>query len=245
MIKKALLSLGIFTALVVAFAYLAGVSKMDVTIKHAMQRHVVAEPFEAGDVIEVSPDGQRIMSLLCKADLAPESRSSALVNSVYYNVVDHSQHQFMAFVRRSRGVLRRRTGAGRDQRCRPLRVEFQWRSKSGRRRDERAAPVLLHLRHRQGDDRTRSKACVVEKSLVETRLDEAADGRAVVRKTVGISFRDRPLAFNNMEALATMCPDLNTGAVVPTGQSCGGTSGYSLDVVARARIGLIREETLN
>ena len=61
MLRPFMITLASFVAALVAFSFLMGVSKMDVSIKHEMQRHVVAEPFEAGDVIVLAGDGVQLL----------------------------------------------------------------------------------------------------------------------------------------------------------------------------------------
>lgn len=76
MLRSTVTTLLAFTAMLVGFSFLAGISKMDVSIKHDMQRHVTADPFRIGDVVEVSPDGLRQLGLLCSVDLGMEKQRS-------------------------------------------------------------------------------------------------------------------------------------------------------------------------
>ena len=241
MLKKLMVTVAAVTVMLVAFTSLMGVSKMDISAKNAMQRHVVAEPFEAGDIVELSADGQRIVSLLCRSNLSPDRRVSVPIDSVYYNIVDYSQAKFFDYLEQVKAVVGMAKGG-------PLKAGSPWelhfvgevnRVIGGNL--DAMLPGDCVCGVAKAVLESKSKACRVEKSLVETRLETGHDGQSVIRKTVGISFRDKPLIFYPDEALKALCPDLNTEAVAPKGQSCGGNSGFSFDVVARAKIGLIRE----
>lgn len=87
----------------------------------------------------------------------------------------------------------------------------------------------------------KSSACVIAKSLVEHQLQITDQGPAIKRKTIGITMRPHPVLITDVAALGEVCPGLNTQAIPPSEPSCGGSSGYNYDVVARAKIGLIRE----
>jgi hypothetical protein len=244
MLRTFMITLASFVAALVAFSFLMGVSKMDVSIKHEMQRHVVAEPFEAGDVIEVSPDGQRILSVLCPSRLPAAKRLSTEVQSGYYNIVDRSQEKFIAFVRNMQGML----GVPVTE-ATPLpfsdMLPFVGEVNRVSGDFEEMLDTACFCRIARAVVEARSIACVVEKSLVETELVTSPTGPLLKRRTMGLSFREAPYEFDDLSALEPLCPGLNTAAIAPKSQHCVGQSGFTFDVRAKSRIGLIREIALD
>lgn len=243
MVRMILLAVGAFTAMLIGFSYLMGISKMDVSIKHQMQRHVVAEPFEAGDIIEVSPDGQRIVSVLCSFGLETDKRKKTEIKASYYNLVDYSRDRFVAFVQDAKGMFGIPVAAAPRDASRVSSLPFVGEVNRVVGSIESAMPQACICDIAKAVIESRSKACVVEKSLVETELSQSG-GTSTIRKTVGISFRERPIFFNDLEPIKAICPGLNIAGTPPAEQSCIGQSGFSFDVVARSRIGLIRETQL-
>ncbi|MDU8926128.1 hypothetical protein RXV86_01895 [Alisedimentitalea sp. MJ-SS2] len=240
MFRKLIVSVAVVTAMLIAFAYLNGISKMDVSIKHQMQRHVVAEPFEAGDIVKISGDGLRIESLLCRSNLSEDKRASSSIDAVYYNIVDHSQAKFFEYV----DVVKSTVGLGASdtpQVSEPWRLHFVGEVNRVVGEMDTILDNECTCAVAKAVIEQRAKACVVTKSLVETKLDQDAEGRTVIRATMGVSFRDDAIFFYDPKALKGICPNLNTEAIAPPPQSCSGTSGFAFDVMAKAKIGLIRQ----
>ena len=243
MFRVVLIAVGCFTALLIAFSFLMGVSKMDVSIKHQMQHHVVAEPYGAGDIVGVSPDGTR-GALLCSLNLDLEQRMTTRVDVGYYNVVDQSQQRFVGFVNRAKEMFGlpvvEADGGSSDAVILPFHGEVHRAvgDFSGMLTRDCMCDMAKAVIER------RNTACVVAKSLVETKLTQGETGIVVERKTVGVSFDPDPIVLDDLAALAGICPGLNVAGRPPVNQSCQGSSGFSFDVVARAKIGLIREAEL-
>ncbi|MCR8547635.1 hypothetical protein M4578_07325 [Salipiger sp. P9] len=242
MFRIVLSAVGLTTAMLVGFSFLMGISKMDVSIKHEMQRHVVAEPFEAGDIVALSPDGQRLEGLLCSLDLRSPARRDSEIRARYYNMVDDTQERFFRYVRAAKALfgLPAEDGAPADNALFGRGLTFTGEVSRVVGQIEERMPVDCWCNVARAVVERKNKACVVEKSLVETTLEAGGDGHRL-RTTVGISFRPEPILVSDPSALAAMCPTLNTRAVAPKDQDCGGTSGFTFDVVARAKVGLIRE----
>ncbi|WP_085792056.1 hypothetical protein [Roseivivax jejudonensis] len=234
----------VFVCLVV-FSFLMGVSAMDISAKHRMQRHVVAEPFDAGDIVALSPDGQSLGGLLCALDLPEASRSDSGVSARYYNLFDEMQDDFFAFAHgalRLVGLSRATAGPGAAALGG---LPFTGEVSRVVGRIETRVPGACWCDIGRAVLERRQKACVVEKSLVRTTLEETAAGRFETRTTMGISFRPDAIWIADPAALAPLCPGLNVAAVAPPEQSCGGSSGFSFDVRARGLVGVIREAPLD
>lgn len=231
--------------ILVLFAYLMGVSKMDVSVKHDMNRHVVAEPFEAGDVVALSPDGQRLGGFLCDIQPSAEAVNNLSIQARYYNIVDASQDQFFRFVDKTRSALGLSVpGAAVASTIAERGMPFVGHVSRVVTEFEAMMPRGCLCAVAKAVVERRQSACVVEKALVESQMSMTDDG-PVIRKTVGVSFREEPIKIADLDALAAHCPGLNTGAIIPTNQSCRGNSGFTFDSVVRVRAGLIREEPLS
>jgi hypothetical protein len=244
-LRKLALLLGAIMALLIVFAYLTGVSKMDVTLKHDMTRHVVAESFEAGDVVALSPDGQRLGGFLCDINPPADRVADISIKARYYNVVDASQDSFFRFVNRAKAVV----GLGEETSPDIARsidgVPFVGSVNRvvGRFEDLMTTDCLCAVAEAVLE--RKQTACVVEKALLESTLSTTPDGNTVLSRTVGLSFREDPILVRNPDTLAEFCPGLNTAAIPPANQSCAGRSGVSFDSLARVRAGLIREAPLD
>lgn len=241
MVRPVMTAIGLTALLVVCFALLTGVSKMDVSIKNEMQRHLGNDPLGAGDIVALSPDGTRIEQLLCSVELSPDQAPNSEIRSRYYNVLDAAEEKVFAFAQRAKEIFLPGAGevpvaaaalTGLSFTGEVSRIEG---SPQSRIRSECFCDVVTAVVERK------KTACVVIKSLVETRL---RDNGSLSRNTVGVSFQSDPILFSAPERFAEACPDLNRGAIAPTGGSCEGASGFTLDVVARAKVGLIREVPL-
>lgn len=240
-------AVSVMLAMVIAFAYLVGISKMDVTVKHDMARHVVAEPFEAGDIVGLSPDGQRLEGFICDLNLDADNTSGTPIQARYYNVVDEVQDDFFHFVSNVKGALNLGNGP-----ADPLAAKARGIS-TGLDFTGEVSRVVGSIEARMSEAcwcevgravlEQKQHACVVEKALVESEITETPEG-TMVRKTVGLSFRPNAISIVDVEALAAACPNLNAGAIAPVAQTCEGKSGVTLDAVARVRVGLIREAPL-
>lgn len=240
MLKTLMIAVASCVAALVAFSFLMGVSKMDVSIKHEMQRHVVAEPFEVGNVIEVSPDGQRILGVLCSSPLTDRDHLSTEVHSGYYNIVDRSQEKFITFVQNVKSIV----GMPVSQAvAAPFSDILPFVGEVNRVVGDfdQIPEARCFCRIAKAVVEAKSIACTVEKSLVETELVISPTGPQLKRRTVGLSFREVPYEFDDLAALKPLCPNLNTEAIAPKGQKCVGQSGFTFDVRAKSKIGLIRE----
>ncbi|MBY6002641.1 hypothetical protein KUV62_01900 [Salipiger bermudensis] len=241
MFKPVMTAIGLCAVMVVCFALLTGVSKMDVSIKNEMQRHLGNDPLEAGDIVALSPDGTRIESLLCSVDLTPDQSPNSEIRSRYYNVLDAAQDNVFAFADRAKGLFGLERGEPPVVRASLNGLSFTGEvsriegSPQSRIRSDCFCDVVTAVVERK------KTACIVIKSLVETRL---RDDGSFSRNTVGVSFQSDPILFSEPERFGEACPDLNRGAIAPTGGSCEGASGFTFDVVARSKVGLIREVPL-
>lgn len=186
-------------------------------------------------------DGTRIEQLLCSVELSPDQAPNSEIRSRYYNVLDAAEEKVFAFAQRAKEIFLPGAGevpvaaaalTGLSFTGEVSRIEG---SPQSRIRSECFCDVVTAVVERK------KTACVVIKSLVETRL---RDNGSLSRNTVGVSFQSDPILFSAPERFAEACPDLNRGAIAPTGGSCEGASGFTLDVVARAKVGLIREVPL-
>jgi len=244
-IRWSLTVLVLVLLMLVLFSYLVGVSKMDVSVKHEMRRHVVAEPFEAGDIVGLSPDGLRLAGFICDLDLGEQNRSGSVIQSRYYNVVDEVQDDFFTFLERVKYAVNLGGEAGE----RPIPTRGQGVS-TGLDFSGEVSRVVGSIESQMPPEcwcevgravlERKEHACVVDKALVESRITETPAGTEI-RRTVGLSFRARPIEIADVATLAAVCPGLNAEAIPPADPTCDGQSGVTFDAVARVKVGLIRE----
>ena len=244
MIRVIIAAVAAFAVMLVGFSFLMGVSKMDVSIKHQMQRHVVAAPFEPGDVVEISPDGLMLQGLLCPLDLTEEKKRNTKISANYYNVVDESKERFVEFVRDAKEAFNLPVSTPATARLETHAIPFVGEVSFVVGSIDSMLPESCICDIAESVIEKRNKACIVSRSLVETQLVTSPAGPDFIRKTVGVQFRPDGYTFNDLDALKQQCPDLNVSGRPQGPYTCDGQSGFSFDAVARSKIGLIRERTM-
>lgn len=245
MFRMFLLTAAALSAAWFAFFVLSDVDMGDVVAYNDIDKHVGSVPFRAGDVVGVSPDGNRF-SYVCSMDVESGELSEAPLSKTYVNGLGETLPQFAKLVTWVRGMLGQE-GATPDIGGDVVELKFE-----GRISAFPAGGAMPEMSHScacavAASLIQRYQVCTVERSLIESKL-AASDrgGAAVVReRTVGVTFRPFNILIPDIAALG--CPNIPTTANLENTQqtgSCSNGATREYDVALRHVLGVIREEDL-
>ena len=226
------------------FFVVSNVDMGDVVAYNNIQKRVGSEPFRAGDIVAISPDGAS-PRLVCSMEAAGTDKLDVPLAKLYVNGLGAALPEFAALVDWVGGLAGRKAEAG-GLKARPAEVRFIGKISSfPMKRAMPAIPADCICAVAESLLR-RSQLCTVERSLIETALARGADGsRMVSQRTVGVTYRSANIFIADFAQLD--CPGLQGTANFQMEQQtglCSGGEERTYDVALRETLGLIRETDL-
>ena len=245
MLKRVLSVLALIVVGLFCYIWLFNISPKDVVAYHELDTPVATAAFRAGDLVSISPDGQRIVGRLCSMDVDGELIDSIPLAKRYSNALRDSVPDFAKLV----GWAKELAGAG--ETAVPDFDKAQYVPFVGHVTSVNAgAPELPSMTDSCACSVARAlvkreKVCTVSRSLVETvlvpRLNDETENE-LKQRTIGVSFRDRSVVIPDVSVLQCEGDPLNSEARAPAQVfDCSRVGGHKPDVFLRATLGVIVE----
>ena len=223
----------------VAFASLIGIDTADAVAYNQLDRHVGTASFRAGDLVSVSPDGQRV-DYLCNMAIDEEDLRAARIRKSYGNWLEESLPSFAKAATWAKSFV----GAGGTEAEAPISI--------GNRVDFNGRLLTLPAENADPDMREacicaaarlmvqRHSICMVSKSMNEFVLASDPEGNPIIEeRTVGATFRESSLFIPDVQALG--CEGISPAASIPAREaSCPGPDRLD-NVWLRDKLNVIRE----
>ncbi|NOC93267.1 hypothetical protein [Ruegeria sp. HKCCD6604] len=241
---------GFFVAGWFAYFVMSDVHKGDVVKYNGMNVLLNAAPFESGDLVRVSADGQR-MTRLCPLEIDADDKNTYYKHSEYVNGLTEALPNFVQLVELVKSWFsdaESATAPGHEMSSASRRVAFEGTvsrlentNVMPNTEDDCACEMVAALM-------ARDRVCVVTKSLIETQLitlqPGAFPGRdRVQRVTIGVNFRPAGITVGDFSQLMH-CDGVNPDARLDPNPECPKSYGQSVDVRVRDLLNVIREKDL-
>jgi len=237
--KRIAIAAAVLAASFFAYFFLTSISEEDIYAYHDLERPLGAEPLRAGDVVALSPDGQR-MEQVCDLDLHEGLVAHIPLEDVYFNSLGDTLPDFAKLIDWGRGLL---LGPPTGGSALPERDQIVFRgSKSSITQPARALADMPESCECAMARRlnARQRVCTVRASLVEARLFSGVGGTAVqrpVERTVAISLKSHSNIVS--EQRFTQCElEMSEAASATMMLECDGPN-LPFDTQFRQRLNLI------
>lgn len=229
-------------ALWFVFFLLSNVDTRDVVAYNEIEDHVGSQPFRAGDLITFGRGGPA-PRLICSPQIAVEGLRDVHLDKTYVNGLGQALSPFTRLASWVADLAGRETTAP-DVEAAPVWVRFTGRISTFTAEDatpqmgrDCACAVARALLRRD-------QVCMIERSLIETRVTGSGGLTVPAERTVGITLRPDNVIFSESDIAALQCPGLetaNTGLPLQTG-ACRSGPGAGYDAALRHVLGVIREQ---